>query len=268
MSRTGVCSDIALSGIDSDDNSRVKMDVSELMSSIKQHGVLQPIGVVKKGSRYKVVFGNRRYAAAKKLKMKSVPCVKITADQAKNEEILNLVENLQRVNPNVFSLARYMQRLIDDGYSKAEVASLIDKPLNFVRSCLMALENVPAEYRSSVVMAKHGAKAKGIPLSTINMIESTHRQIDKTQKKAIYKMAKHGDQSSAEINRVCKMVANGDTVQQALKQIRTYETYSVSLNIHKNDFKKLDKYAKTTGSYSEVIGKILSGEIVEKIRTV
>jgi ParB family chromosome partitioning protein len=93
------------------DNSRGQIgdDLSELMSSIKTHGLLQPIGVIKskRGKKYEVVYGNRRYNAVKKLGIKTIQAVILKVNDA-DKLILNLVENIQRKDVPVSEQARYI----------------------------------------------------------------------------------------------------------------------------------------------------------------
>lgn len=50
-------------------------DINELSSSIKRHGVLQPLVVTPDGDQYKIIAGERRFRAAKKAGLKEVPAI-------------------------------------------------------------------------------------------------------------------------------------------------------------------------------------------------
>lgn len=84
----------------------------ELATSIKQHGVLQPIVVVPKGSGYVIVAGERRYRAALEAGLQKIPAlVRTLSNQHKLE--VSLIENLQRRDLNVIETATAYLKLRD-----------------------------------------------------------------------------------------------------------------------------------------------------------
>ncbi len=70
-------------------------DLSELVASVREKGVLEPILVRPLGGRFQIIAGERRYRAATEAGLVEVPCVVREADDAEVMEIA-LVENLQR----------------------------------------------------------------------------------------------------------------------------------------------------------------------------
>lgn len=71
--------------------------LGELTESVKQHGILQPIIVVREGSIYRIVAGERRWRAAKAAGLSNIPA--IVRSLAELEEVeLALIENVQRVD--------------------------------------------------------------------------------------------------------------------------------------------------------------------------
>jgi ParB family chromosome partitioning protein len=72
-------------------------ELGELAESIKQHGILQPIIVVRHGNQYKIVAGERRWRAAGLAKQKSVPAIVRSLEELDQLE-LALIENIQRVD--------------------------------------------------------------------------------------------------------------------------------------------------------------------------
>ena len=78
--------------------------LNDLANSIKIHGVLQPIVVVKKGNKYIIVAGERRYRASKLAKLDKIPAIiRDLSDQNRLE--LSLIENLQRADLNILETA-------------------------------------------------------------------------------------------------------------------------------------------------------------------
>ncbi len=87
-----------------------KEKLEELMNSIRIHGVLQPIVVVRKNSKFLIVAGERRYRASKLAGLERVPAVvRELSDQNRLE--LSLIENIQRDNLNVLEMAEAYLKL-------------------------------------------------------------------------------------------------------------------------------------------------------------
>ena len=85
--------------------------IDELAESIKEHGIIQPIIVVKNGEMYRIVAGERRWRAAKKLGIKEVPVVIRNYSEFEIAQIA-LIENLQRENLNPIEEAIGYQTLM------------------------------------------------------------------------------------------------------------------------------------------------------------
>ena len=87
-----------------------KEKLEELANSIRIHGVLQPIVVVRKNSKFLIVAGERRYRASKLAGVERVPAVvRELSDQNRLE--LSLIENIQRDNLNVLEMAEAYLKL-------------------------------------------------------------------------------------------------------------------------------------------------------------
>src|SRR5580658_6662805 len=70
-------------------------ELQELVQSVKEKGILQPILVRKKADQWEIIAGERRFRAAQKLGMLTVPAIEIQASDVESLE-LALIENLQR----------------------------------------------------------------------------------------------------------------------------------------------------------------------------
>jgi ParB family chromosome partitioning protein len=116
-------------------------DFEELVKSIKERGILQPILVRKKGEDlYECVAGERRLKAAKKAGLKEVPAV---IKNFTDEEVLliALIENLQRKNLNPLEEALGYKNLIEKfGYTQEEVAEKVGKDRATVANLLRLLK--------------------------------------------------------------------------------------------------------------------------------
>ncbi len=87
-------------------------DIAGLAETIREHGLLQPLGVVRiDGDRYRVVYGGRRLRAAAQLGLERVPC--IVLDNDSDLLLRQLIENVQRQDLNDMEKARSFKRLRD-----------------------------------------------------------------------------------------------------------------------------------------------------------
>ena len=87
-----------------------KEKLEELANSIRIHGVLQPIVVIRKNSKFLIVAGERRYRASRLAGLERVPAVvRELSDQNRLE--LSLIENIQRDNLNVLEMAEAYSKL-------------------------------------------------------------------------------------------------------------------------------------------------------------
>lgn len=102
-------------------------DLSDLVASIKEKGVLEPILVRAHGDRFQIIAGERRYQASVIAGLSQVPCVEIDVDNRGSLEI-SLIENLQRKDLTPFEEAAALQRLCDQfGYTHDQLARKLGK---------------------------------------------------------------------------------------------------------------------------------------------
>ena len=87
-----------------------KVALEELAASMQEHGVLQPIVVVKVGKKYQIVAGERRYRASQIAEMETIPAIVRTLD-AQNKLELSIIENAQREDLNPIELATAYAKL-------------------------------------------------------------------------------------------------------------------------------------------------------------
>lgn len=119
--------------------------MTELVESIRQHGVVQPVVVRKlKGDRFELVVGERRLRACQQLALNTVPAViKELTDEQMME--IALVENIQRQDLNPVEEAHAYKRLLEDfKLTQEQVAQKVSKSRPFVAN-MVRLLNLPNE---------------------------------------------------------------------------------------------------------------------------
>lgn len=136
--------EISLSQIDPNvSQPRQKFDEDELMEladSIKLHGVIQPIILTKRGKRYEIIAGERRWRAAKLAGLSKIPAV---IKEYTDREIMevSLIENIQRQDLNPIEEARAYQRLISEYELKQDVlAERVSKSRSAIANSMRLLK--------------------------------------------------------------------------------------------------------------------------------
>lgn len=111
----------------------------DLVESIKEHGILEPLVVAKTPAGFQIVAGERRWRAAKIVGLKAVPVViKETSTQGMLE--LALVENVQREDLNPIERAQGFQRLLEEfTLTVTEISKRIGKSPAYVSNTLRLL---------------------------------------------------------------------------------------------------------------------------------
>jgi len=127
--------------------------LAELSESIREHGVLQPIIVVKKGSGFQIVAGERRFRASKIAGLETIPAlVRTLTDQNKFE--LSLIENLQRRDLNSIETATAYQKLRDQfNLTNEAIGKRVNKSQSAVQNTMRLLK-LPKMVREAIAEGK------------------------------------------------------------------------------------------------------------------
>jgi ParB family transcriptional regulator, chromosome partitioning protein len=122
-------------------------DLSELIASIKEVGVLEPLLVrPSEVGRFMIISGERRFRASVEAGLTELPCIEMDVDDRVVAEI-SLIENLQRKDLNSFEEADGYKALADKfGYTHEEIAKKIGKSRTSITESL-ALAAIPEEIR-------------------------------------------------------------------------------------------------------------------------
>src|SRR4030066_1832999 len=104
----------------------------DLVDSIKEHGILEPLVVAKTPAGYQIIAGERRWRASKIAGLSKVPVlIKETTPQGMLE--MAIIENVQRIDLNPLERAQAFKRLMEEfGLSTSEIAVKIGKSAPYV----------------------------------------------------------------------------------------------------------------------------------------
>jgi len=110
--------------------------ISELIESIKEHGILEPLIVAKTPAGYQIIAGERRWRAARTLKLEYVPTIiKETTPQQMLE--MAIVENVQRKDLNPIERAKAFLRLKEEfSFDNNQIAKKVSKSVPYVINCI------------------------------------------------------------------------------------------------------------------------------------
>jgi ParB family transcriptional regulator, chromosome partitioning protein len=126
-------------------------ELEDLMNSIKEHGIIQPLTVSRlPGGGYELIAGERRFRAAKMLGLATVPVTVRSTDDSTNKLVLALIENIQREDLNALEEARAYGRLISEfGLTQDMVAKQVGKARSTVANTVRLLD-LPREVQDAI----------------------------------------------------------------------------------------------------------------------
>lgn len=171
----------------------------ELASSIKIHGVIQPLVVNKEGDGYMIIAGERRWRASKQAGLDKVPVVIKNYTEKQVKEI-SIIENLQREDLNPIEAARAIKQLMDEYNLTQEVVSdRIGKSRSNVANTLRLLSLYP----EVIKMVEDGRLSSGHARSLV-VID------DVTEQLRLAKKAVDGKLSVRDLEKAVKLYLNPD----------------------------------------------------------
>jgi len=232
-------------------------NLNDLVNSIKERGVIQPIIVRKSNtnnSKYEIIAGERRWLAAQKAGLHEIPVVVTDADDLKSLEFA-IVENVQRHDLNPLEEAQGYKRLIDEfAYDQDKVSKFIGKSRSYISNSLRLL-NLPKEVLDFVEQKKITAGHAKILVGLNNAVflankfiekKLSVRQAEKLVK--IFRKSKRNNFSKADSN--TRDLENSISEKIGL---------NVSIKNNKNNKGTISFYYKELDQLNKIIDIIKSG---------
>lgn len=187
-----------------------KESLEELAASIRQHGVLSPIVVVKKGKQYQIVAGERRWRASKLAGLETVPVIVRTLN-AQNKLELSIIENAQREDLNPIELATAYAKLKNQfNLTDEEIGKRVGKSKSSVTNTMRLLK-LPEEAKKA--MQEH------------NLMEGPMRPLISAEPEMIHEI-------------LPKMIAEGWSTRQVERYIADHKKRSSAKVVKENSFVK------------------------------
>lgn len=197
-------------------------DLAGLAETIREHGILQPIGVTREEDGYRVVYGNRRREAAIVIGLDRVPCILVQGSDPQSVLIHQVLENLQRLDLNDLDKAqafgRMLEHLNQQGFEQSEALDYMARTLGLSTRQIqryLRLLRLPAEVRQYIAQGALGV---------------THAQhlaeiAPAARQAAVANLAVEEGLSAAELGRLCAALRRNTNIEpsQALALLRRGE---------------------------------------------
>jgi ParB family chromosome partitioning protein len=174
-------------------------ELDELMASIRQHGLLQPITVYPDGGSYTVKTGHRRYMACRELyreepeKYHRIRCI---ISDAGNVAVIQLVENVQRVDLSQFDLFKALKALKVQGMTLKQIAEVMGKTEGYIKSLFVGINEISKDEKLTDLLGDAGI--------TIRDIAETTGIDDKQERLKLLEQRKDGRINRAEMRKKVK----------------------------------------------------------------
>jgi ParB family transcriptional regulator, chromosome partitioning protein len=160
---------------------QVMGDLSELMASIAEKGIIEPLIVRQRGTRFQIIAGERRYQAAVQVGLREIPIVIREVDDNEIIEIA-LVENIQRKDLTPFEEAEALHSLATKcNYTHEDMARRLGKSRTAITESL-SLHAIPEEVKNLCRLADINSKSlllqvvrQGDPQKMVALVERIAR---------------------------------------------------------------------------------------------
>ena len=232
-------------------------NLNDLVNSIKERGVIQPIIVRKSNtdnSKYEIIAGERRWLAAQKAGLHDIPVVVTDADDLKSLEFA-IVENVQRHDLNPLEEAQGYKRLIDEfAYDQDKVSKFIGKSRSYISNSLRLL-NLPKEVLDFVeqkkITAGHAKILVGLDNATFLANKFIEKKLSVRQAENLVKIFRKTKRNiSTKVDSNIRDLENSISEKIGL---------SVSIKNNKNNKGTISFYYKELDQLNKIIDIIKSG---------
>jgi ParB family transcriptional regulator, chromosome partitioning protein len=148
-------------------------EVESLVSSIKEHGLLQPILIRPYQNNFEIVAGHRRFYACKSLRLRHIPC-KIREMNDKKAFEIQLTENIQRKSMSALEEAEAFRKYVQDlGWGGVtELAKKIGKSEEYVSHRIQLLK-LPQDVKEKIMLNKLSV-SQALELTTVSPNQIIH----------------------------------------------------------------------------------------------
>lgn len=231
-----------------------KKELNNLMQTIKDNGLLQPIGVKieNNGEYYEILWGNRRLQSCKNLGWKTIPCVIFNTDEAMSEEefiTINAIENLQQSPNTLFELGRIC-RILRKSMGISEIAVKLGLPKERVKNALDEIAKLPVKWQKRIKLMDDGGKNKDgkIPISTAMKVTRLRGIGNEVKDKLLDYIVKN-DITLDKVEVIATFLRNGILIEDAINKSKGYRSFSIKVIV---DAAKFSEAVKNFESFADL----------------
>ena len=221
-------------------------DLSDLVASLSEKGIIEPLIVRQRGERFQIIAGERRYQAAIRAGILELPVVVRDVDDTEMLE-LALVENIQRKDLTAFEEAEALHSLSSKcGYTHEDLAKRLGKSRTTITEAL-ALADMPVEVRNLCRLADISSKSL--------LLQIVRQKTPEKMIAFIEQLTREG-QSHAPTREVARRVAAkpkpGRPKAYVFQYRPTEKTFNLRLQFRKADVDKTEVIAALEGILAEL----------------
>lgn len=225
---------------------QVMGDLSELMASIAEKGIIEPLIVRQRGGRYQIVAGERRYQASVQVGLRELPVVIRDVDDNEIVEVA-LVENIQRKDLSAFEEAEALHTLAERcGYTHEDLARRMGKSRTNVTESL-ALAQMPTEVRNLCRLADISSKSL--------LLQIVRQQDPQKMIALIERLTRDGGGAAVTREQARKVAAKpkpGRPKAFVFKYLPPAKTFSLKLQFKKSEVDKKEVIAALEGIIADL----------------
>jgi ParB family chromosome partitioning protein len=226
------------------DQPRVEIgDLTELTSSIKEKGVLEPLLVKpnKESGTWMIIAGERRWRASNLAGLKEVPCIELDLDDQSIAEIA-LIENLQRKDLTIWEEADGLAALKTRfGYHHEEIAKKIGKSRTTVTESMTIAgipENIRDKCRESNISAKSTLLEIARQFDDRAMLEFVEKISQQGLKRQEIRHGLRPPETKSKEKKVSEKIPPAE--KKSFKYTAFDNSFDIEIIFNRNDFEKKD----------------------------
>lgn len=239
--------------------------VTDLVESIKEHGILEPLVIAHTPAGYQIIAGERRWRASKILGLKKVPVV-VKETTPKGMLEMAIVENVQRTDLNPIERGKAFLRLMHEfGLGNADIAKRVAKSPAYVSNTLKLLE-LPDALKDGLIgglITEGHARALASIDDTRLMIEAYKLVLKegasvRRAEEIARRLKKDFAQKGSTAGRPAFILSDETTLMQKKLASALGKLSSVRLTRSKRETKLVIRLKGTPEETEAILGKILS----------
>lgn len=228
--------------------------LNSLVASIKEKGVLQPLLVRKKGDKYEIIAGERRWRASKLAGIKDIPVIEKSFDDQETLEVA-LIENLLRENLSAVEEAEGFNRLITEfSHTHEALSQIVGKSRSYITNTLRLLSlplTVQEMIKNNMLSAGHARALVGME----NAEELAQKIIAKNltvrqTEEMVNKIKNH------EINKITKAIKKDPNIKEIEKNISKILGLRVRINKAEDNTGKITITYKNPAELNSILEKL------------